>query len=49
MAPRRRRYDVHPKGDRFLMLDQGHTGASHSTIRIVENWFADLAEKTDSE
>ena len=34
-------YDIHPDGDRFLMI----TNTSTDEIRIVQNWFEELKER----
>ena len=37
-------YDVHPIGDRFLMVKSlgGATGGSAASLNVVLNWFEEL-------
>ena len=37
-------YDVHPDGDRFLMVTQPQEQVSQEQIHIVLNWFEELKE-----
>ena len=48
-GPDRASHDVHPDGQRLLMLDQRETAARRSTLRVVENWFLDLKERVEVE
>ena len=38
-GPRRAHYDIHPDGQRFLMIKDEATG---SEINVVLNWFEEL-------
>jgi serine/threonine-protein kinase len=40
--PGRASYDVHPDGQRLLMLNQRDPNATRSKLRVVENWFSEL-------
>ncbi len=42
-AANRRQYDVHPSGDRFIMIRAG-SGAGWDVI-YAENWFQELEER----
>ncbi len=37
-------YDVHPDGERFIMIKQGIEG-SRPQINVVLNWFEELKER----
>ena len=42
-------FDVHPDGQRLLMLNQRAPNATRSRLRVVENWFEDLRALVDTE
>jgi len=42
-------YDIHPQGQRLLMLNQRDPDATRSRLRVVENWFLDLRELVDAD
>ena len=44
-TPTRRHYDVHPDGDRFLMIREEGTVSSRPTITVVLNWFEELKQR----
>ena len=37
-------YDIHPDGDRFLVVQRGEAGGFGDTY-IVTNWFTELRER----
>jgi serine/threonine protein kinase len=39
-------YDVHPKGNRFLMIRLADQGTVASSIRVITNWSQELARLT---
>ncbi|MDA2937894.1 hypothetical protein MYX75_06490 [Acidobacteria bacterium AH-259-A15] len=42
-SSRRRRYDIHPDGKRFLMLKEGGVaGETRQELILVQNWFQEL-------
>ena len=40
-------YDIHPDGDRFLVV-QGGAGDGFGAVYIVTNWFTELLERMGS-
>ena len=44
--PLTRNYDLHPDGQRFLMIKRG--GASTIDLVLVQNWFEELKRLVDS-
>jgi hypothetical protein len=41
-GPRRAHYDIHPDGQRFLMMNMQGSEGSRPRINIVLNWFEEL-------
>ena len=35
-------YDIHPDGERFLMMKEGELAQDQSQIHVVLNWFEEL-------
>ncbi len=44
-GPRRAHDDIHPDGQRFLMMNMQGSEGSRPRINIVLNWFEELKER----